>query len=48
MHYDVPGDGFEMWSTGFANKQEITVGPTNRSLAFNLTCSRKVLVSNLV
>jgi hypothetical protein len=49
VHYDiVPQDGFEIWSTGFANKQEITVALTNRSLAFNLICSREVLVSNLV
>jgi hypothetical protein len=49
MHYDsVPEDGFEIWSTGFANKQEVSVALTNRSLAFNLTCSRKVLDSNHV
>jgi len=49
MHYDVvPEEEFEIWCTGFVNKQEITVAPTNRSLAFNLTCSREVHVSNLV
>jgi len=48
MHYDVvPEDEFEIWSTGFASKQEITVTLTNRSVAFNLTYSREVLVSNL-
>jgi hypothetical protein len=42
MHYDVvPEEEFEIWSTGFAGKQEITVTLT---LAFNLTCSREVLV----
>jgi len=49
MHYDVVSEEkSEIWCTGFANKQEITVAPTNRSLVFNLTCSREVHVSNLV
>lgn len=48
MHYDVvPEDEFEIWSACFANKKEITVALTNRSLAFKLTCSREMLVSNL-
>ena len=48
MHYDVvPEDEFEIWSTSVANKQEIAVALINRSLAFNPTRSREVLVSNL-
>jgi hypothetical protein len=48
VHYDVvPENEFEIWSTGFANKQEITVALTNRLLAFNLVVGR-CLFRNLV